>query len=64
MIRVVNLWLNNSLMNCFFNECLFFFRIKVEMEVKFKEVEEYKSCEVEEMRFEKVEILIKLDKEK
>ncbi|XP_078351266.1 uncharacterized protein LOC144636002 isoform X2 [Oculina patagonica] len=39
-------------------------RIKAEMEVKLKEVEDHKSREVEELRLEKQEILAKLDKEK
>lgn len=63
-IRDVNLRSNNSLTNCLSNECLSLFRIKAEMEVKLKEVEEHKSREVEEMRLEKAEILTKLDKEK
>ncbi|KAJ7384731.1 Kinesin-like protein kif16b [Desmophyllum pertusum] len=39
-------------------------RIKAEMEVKLKEVEDHKTREVEEMRLEKQDILAKLDKEK
>jgi len=39
-------------------------RIKAEMELKLKEVEDHKSREVEEMRLEKQELLAKLDQEK
>ncbi|XP_073249049.1 uncharacterized protein [Porites lutea] len=39
-------------------------RIKAEMEVKLKELEEHKNREVEEMRLEKQDILTKLDVEK
>ena len=39
-------------------------RVKAEMEVKLKELEEHKNREVEEMRLEKQDILTKLDVEK
>ena len=55
---------NSLTSQCLSRSCFSLCRIKAEMEVKLKEVEDHKSREVEEMRLEKAEILTKLDKEK